>query len=65
MTMQPFECESCGREMETNKEYCTPCEEYIHGEPPLVDTWQDGDYPYTHEREYEEPNPYSGTYSEE
>ena len=62
MTMQPFECESCGREMETNTEYCSPCETYIHGED------DDNDYDRYHdqfEREYEEPNPYHGTYSEE
>ena len=51
--------------METDTEYCPPCETYIHGEPPLVDTWQDNEYPNIYEREYEEPNPYHGTYSEE
>jgi len=63
MTMQPFECESCGREMETNTEYCSPCETYIHDS---LDNYIDHDlYEDQFEREYEEPNPYSGTYSEE
>ena len=61
--MQPFECESCGREMMDEKELCHVCEDYQHGdtvEDPL-DSWPS----YYDEREYEEPNPYSGTYSEE
>jgi len=63
MTMQPFECESCGREMETNTEYCPPCETYIHGEPVHHEHLNIYEDPY--QREYEEPNPYHGTYSEE
>jgi len=63
MTMQPFECDSCGREMETDTEYCVKCEEYIHGE--LYTPEHLNIYGNIYEREYEEPNPYHGTYSEE
>jgi len=63
MPMQPFECESCGREMMDEKELCHVCEDYQHGED---DNYIDHDiYEDQFEREYEEPNPYHGTYSEE
>jgi len=48
-----YECDSCGRGMQTDREYCVSCEDYQHPTPSYD------------EREYEEPNPYHGTYSEE
>jgi len=73
----PSQCDSCGCEMAPRADaeilkYCEPCNEVfidayydvdddVPSEDPL-DSWE---YYYDELPEYEEPNPYHGTYSEE
>ena len=61
-----YECDSCGRGMQTDKRLCTSCDEYQNPTPIEPDDEPVGPPSYSYdEREYEEPNPYHGTYSEE
>ena len=51
-----YECDSCGRGMQTDSEYCASCEDYQHPTP----SHDEDAYHYDND-----PSPYSGTYSEE
>ena len=59
-----YECDSCGRGMQTDSEYCASCEDYQHP-TPILRTPEGYSYDEDVEHYDNDPNPYHGTYSEE